>query len=252
MVARPAAAVGALSHHGAGHNGQSCAAVHGRPQAANPFRRVRLPFKMPPNSLFAVLLRSPWWVSLLIAAVLGLVAAALLPEAFRVVGALSGFPFIVIAAMAAQRQWRLPSAARVQQTQAAVSSLGWPAFQALLEDAFRRSGFDVLPAGGGDAVDLVLQRGGRRTLVSARRWKSARLGVEPLRALQAARVAPARTRRPTHASMASRCGRRLIWRWPCAACPCRAARLPNRRGSGGQPRVPGRGRGSGASYPCGA
>ena len=173
----------------AGHNGQSCAAAHVRPQAANPFRRVRLPFKMPPNSLFAVLLRSPWWVSLLIAAVLGLVAAALLPEAFRVVGALSGFPFIVIAAMAAQRQWRLPSAARVQQTQAAVSSLGWPAFQALLEDAFRRSGFDVLPAGGGDAVDLVLQRGGRRTLVSARRWKSARLGVEPLRALQAARQA---------------------------------------------------------------
>jgi restriction system protein len=149
-----------------------------------------LPFKLPPNSLFAVLLRSPWWVSLLIAAVLGLVAAALLPDQFRVVGALSGFPFIVIAAMAAQRQWRLPGAARVQHTQAAVSAMAWPAFQALLDAGFRRSGFEVLPAaGGGDAVDFVLQRQGRRTLVSARRWKSARLGVEPLRALQAARQA---------------------------------------------------------------
>lgn len=146
-------------------------------------------FNLPRNSLFAVLLRSPWWVSVAIAVVLGLVAAALLPDAYRVVGSLSGFPFLVIGAMAAQRQWRLPSAARVQQTQAAVSALAWPAFQALLTDSFRRNGFELLPSPRGDAVDLVLQRQGRRMLVSARRWKTARLGVEPLRALQAARQA---------------------------------------------------------------
>ena len=146
-------------------------------------------FNLPRNSLFAVLLRSPWWVSVAIAVVLGLVAAALLPDAYRVVGSLSGFPFLVIGAMAAQRQWRLPSAARVQQTQAAVSALAWPAFQALLTDSFHRNGFELLPSPRGDAVDLVLQRQGRRMLVSARRWKTARLGVEPLRALQAARQA---------------------------------------------------------------
>jgi restriction system protein len=163
--------------------------VCAHPHVAGPLPEIRLKFRPPPNSLFAVLLRSPWWVSLLIAAVLGLVAAALLPEAFRVVGALSGFPFIVIAAIAAQRQWRLPSAARVQQTQAAVSAMAWPAFQALLTDGLRRSGIEVQPAPAGDAVDFVMQRQGLRTLVSARRWKSARLGVEPLRALQAARQA---------------------------------------------------------------
>jgi restriction system protein len=38
-------------------------------------------------------------------------------------------------------------------------------------------------------VDFELQRQGRRMLVSARRWKSAQTGVEPLRALQAARQA---------------------------------------------------------------
>lgn len=163
--------------------------VCAHPHATGPLPETRLKFRPPPNSLFAVLLRSPWWVSLLIAAVLGLVAAALLPEAFRVVGALSGFPFIVIAAIAAQRQWRLPSAARVQQTQAAVSAMAWPAFQALLTDALRRSGFELETPNGGDAVDFVMQRQGQRTLVSARRWKTARLGVEPLRALQAARQA---------------------------------------------------------------
>ena len=36
-------------------------------------------FRMAPNSVFAVLLRSPWWVSLAIAAALALAAAALLP-----------------------------------------------------------------------------------------------------------------------------------------------------------------------------
>lgn len=146
-------------------------------------------FNLPRNSLFAVLLRSPWWVSVTIGGVLGLVAAALLPAAYRVVGSLSGFPFLVIGALAAQRQWRLPGAARVQQTQAAVSAMAWPAFQALLGDSFLRNGFEVLPSPRGEAVDLVLQRQGRRMLVSARRWKTARLGVEPLRALQAARQA---------------------------------------------------------------
>jgi restriction system protein len=144
--------------------------------------------KMSDKSLFAVLLRSPWWISLLIAVLLGLVASALLPADYRVAGALSGFPFAVIAAIAAQRQWRLPSAARVQQTQLAASAMAWPAFAALLEQSFQRSGFSVAPAKG-EAVDFSVQRQGRTMLVCARRWKSARIGIETLRALQAAREA---------------------------------------------------------------
>jgi restriction system protein len=89
--------------------------------------------RMAKNSLFAILLRSPWWISALIALVLALLAIALLPERFRVVGALSGLPFAVIAAIAAVRQWRLPSAARVAQTQQALATMAWPAFAALLE-----------------------------------------------------------------------------------------------------------------------
>ena len=144
--------------------------------------------RMAKNSLFAILLRSPWWISALIALVLGLLSFALLPEAYRVVGAISGLPFVVIAVLAARRQWRLPSAARVAETGSALSALAWPAFSALLEQAFRRDGFSVEP-GGTAAVDFALERRGRRMLVSARRWKSARIGLEPLRALQAARDA---------------------------------------------------------------
>jgi restriction system protein len=58
----------------------------------------------------------------------------------------------------------------------------------VLKEAFERDGFSV-QAGSNDVVDFVLERQGRRMVVSARRWKSARLGLETLRALQAARDA---------------------------------------------------------------
>jgi restriction system protein len=144
--------------------------------------------KMAPNSLFATLLRSPWWISLLIAVVMSLLAAALLPDAYRLVGALSSFPFVVIAAIAAWRQWRLPGAARVAQTAQAVSAMAWPDFAKRLEQAFVNDGYVVRP-GRQAAVDFELERQGRITLVSARRWKSARTGLEALRALHAAREA---------------------------------------------------------------
>ena len=57
--------------------------------------------KMAPNSLFAILLRSPWWISVAIAVAMGLVGAALLPEGFRLIGVLSGLPFGVIGAVGA-------------------------------------------------------------------------------------------------------------------------------------------------------
>jgi restriction system protein len=147
-----------------------------------------LKLQMAKNSLFATLLRSPWWVSIAIAAVLALLALALLPTDYRVAGALSTFPFVVIAAIAAYRQWRLPSAARVSETVEAVGTMAWPAFAKLLEEAFRRDGYTV-QNGTVTAVDFELERKGRKMLVCARRWKSARTGLESLRALQAAREA---------------------------------------------------------------
>jgi restriction system protein len=61
----------------------------------------------------------------------------------------------------------------------------WPAFADAMEAGLRRDGRDVtrLP---GPAADFELLRKGRRTLVSCRRWKAARLGIDALRDLQAA------------------------------------------------------------------
>ncbi len=148
--------------------------------------------QMARNSLFAVLLRSPWWISFALAATVSLVAAALVPTPYRPVAVLSSFPFVVIGVIAAWRQWRLPSAAQVTRTASVVTAMPWPRFAALLEDAFRRGGYEVTRSTSAGA-DFELKRQGRTTLVSARRWKSARTGIEPLRALQQARDASGAT-----------------------------------------------------------
>ncbi len=143
---------------------------------------------MAKNSLFAVLLRSPWWVSLAIAAGMAAALMALLPPDWRGPALFSVIPFLVLSVLAARNQRRLPSPARVEQTRQAVAAMTWPAFSRLLEDAFKRDGYSV-QRGSGEVVDFVLERQGRRMVVSARRWKSARTGLETLRALQAARDA---------------------------------------------------------------
>ena len=49
--------------------------------------------KMAKNSLFAVLLRSPWWYSVLIVLGMAIAARALLPEPYVVVGIVGTAPF---------------------------------------------------------------------------------------------------------------------------------------------------------------
>lgn len=143
-------------------------------------------FQMAKNSLFAVLLRKPWWVSMGAGVGLGVVGVALLPGDAKVAGALWGVPFFVIGLIALWRQWGLPSAARIEQTRQAVSGMNWQAFSALLVQGFERDGHAVTRRNG-EACDFELAREGKRTLVSARRWKGARAGLDVLRALQDAR-----------------------------------------------------------------
>ena len=139
--------------------------------------------RMAPNSLFAILLRSPWWLSLLPAAAIALASRALLPDGYVIFGALGALPFVVIAVIAARRQWDQPGAAETERTLGQLSELGWREFRALLEDAYARAGYGVTALPDGGAADLLLQREGRTTLVACRRWKAANQGAEPLRLL---------------------------------------------------------------------
>ena len=143
-------------------------------------------FKMAEKSLFAVLLRSPWWVSFAVVGLVVLAAGALLPREYAVVGALAGFPVFVVGCIAAWRQLRAPSPAQVAAMLGTVSAMPWRGFADALAAAWARAGCAVERLPGNGAADFVLTQGGRTTLVSARRWKAATHGVEPLRELHAA------------------------------------------------------------------
>ena len=69
---------------------------------------------MAQNSLFAILLRSRWWISMACGLVIVLLCMAVLPADIRVVGAMGSLPFFVVGAIAARRQWGQPGSARTQ------------------------------------------------------------------------------------------------------------------------------------------
>jgi restriction system protein len=144
-------------------------------------------FKMSDKSLFAILLRSPWWYSFLIAAVLLLLARVFLPEAFRAVGMLSSIPFAILGVIAAWRQRDKPSPERVSMALDQLAQMPWKQFLPIMEQAFVQQGFSVTQLNS-NAADLQLEKLGRVTLVSCKRWKAATLGVEVLRDLKAMQV----------------------------------------------------------------
>jgi restriction system protein len=139
--------------------------------------------KMAPNSLFAILLRSPWWISIGISLLFVAVSRALLPHEYWIFGAMGGFPFLVIGLIALTKQLRRPGSRRVDEVLQAVRAMSWRDFSQALEEAFTRDGFSVRRVEG--AADLAVTRAGRTALVAARRWKAARHGEEALAALHA-------------------------------------------------------------------
>jgi len=143
-------------------------------------------FKMSQNSIFAVLLRSPWWMSAGVAALLSAGGFAALPLEYAAMGVFAAVPFAVIAIMAAYKQLRAPSDTRVQAVATAAAGMSWTDFARTVEAGFRRDGCEVerLQVAG---ADFALSKDGHVAIVSAKRWKAARVGVEPLRELQAER-----------------------------------------------------------------
>jgi restriction system protein len=139
-------------------------------------------FRISENSLYSILLRSPWWVSLLVAAGVFALVRLILSDGYA---AFAVLPFVVIGAIAAWRQLRAPRGAALEKRLEALRALPWEAFAPRLEQAWRRQGFQVAPFAGAGA-EYELARAGRTTLAACKRWKASRTGVEPLRELAAA------------------------------------------------------------------
>jgi restriction system protein len=137
------------------------------------------------DSLFAVLSRQPWWLSVAVAAALFGSAQVFLPA---MISAAIAVPFLGIACYAGWRQLRTPGASDVEATLARIRNMPWENFSAVISEAFRRDGYAVTEVFKG-AIDLKLDKAGRMTLVSCKRWKVAQAGVGPLRDLLKAKKA---------------------------------------------------------------
>lgn len=144
--------------------------------------------KMAKNSLFAVLLRSPWWMSLALVGVFTMASIALLPPQFVPFGMMGGLPFLVIAVMTAWRQWHAPDPVKVAQTLEKAGAISWKDFSQQVEKGFARQGYAVTRLSAG-AADFQLTKAERVTLVSCKRWKAASQGIDALRDLAAAKDA---------------------------------------------------------------
>jgi restriction system protein len=137
--------------------------------------------KLPENSLFGILMRARWWMSALVAlGVFGL-ARLVLPEGLALFAAL---PFGVIACVVAWKETRQPRGVRLERALEALRAMSWDEFADALQAGLPREGYSVKRIGG--AADFELEKSGRVSLLGARRWKAAVMGVEPLRELAAA------------------------------------------------------------------
>lgn len=145
-------------------------------------------FKMAEKSLFAILLRSPWWISFALVAAFALASKALLPAQYVVYGVLGAFPFLVVGCIAAWRQLQAPNPKNIEAALQRAAGMSWFDFSAAIETGLNKAGYEVarlnLPG-----ADFKLEKAGRVTLMAAKRWKAVNQGVEPLRELAALRDA---------------------------------------------------------------
>ena len=144
--------------------------------------------KMSENSLFAILLRSPWWVSFGLVAAFALASRAFLPAPYVAYGVMGGFPFLIIGIMAARRQWRTPSPKQIAEVLSQAAAMSWRDFSRVIEQGYARHGHAVTLLNQ-PAADFRLIKDGRITLVSCKRWKAASQGIDALRDLMAAKEA---------------------------------------------------------------
>ena len=141
--------------------------------------------KMRKNSIFAVLLRSPWWYSILIAGAIMLLVMAIFGHKHIIVGVAAAVPFLSIGAIAGYRGMHTPSSRKIDETEEAVRRMAVRDFVKILASAYAEDGYEVVPFKG-KAAELQLEKAGQVVLVNCKRVKAANNGTEPLRALATA------------------------------------------------------------------
>lgn len=155
------------------------------------------------RSIATGLLALPWWVCMVMAGLIHVVATIGLPTLyftnplFKVMaGAVTALApllsFLLIAlgcALAVRRLMRTHDRTQLLARQTDIGSvrrLSWSDFECLVGEVFRQQGYRVVEneiKGADHGIDLRLARAGEMTLVQCKHWNSAAIGVPTVREL---------------------------------------------------------------------
>lgn len=149
--------------------------------------------------VLVLLTESPWWVSMLIAAVVYAAMSWIIPSirfSSRSLNSLAavmpkfawvfGVLFLYIALIAFIKQRRRQRLFDTRRNLESIRALSWQEFELLIGEAFRRKGYSVEERGGAGpdgGVDLVLRKNGERSIVQCKHWKTQQIGVNVVREL---------------------------------------------------------------------
>lgn len=139
----------------------------------------------------------PWWVLLILAAIVYVVLKywiptidvqnmflkPLVPAASQFAGPLS-LLIVLIAFVSALRSWRKRVVLEKQTGVSSIQDLSWQQFEYLVGEAYKRKGYSVtenVGVGADEGIDLVLNKDGAKTLVQCKNWKSGKVGVGVVR-----------------------------------------------------------------------
>jgi len=141
--------------------------------------------KMAKGSLFAVLLRSTWWYSVLIGLLILLISLALTDAKYVIFSIAGSMPFFAIGGYAGFKQLQKPSQKRVLEVSQQAKKMSAEIISEKIAANYIKSGYQS-SAFKGNAADLELVRGHRKLLLCSKRFKAANTGIEPLKLLVAA------------------------------------------------------------------
>ena len=133
---------------------------------------------MAQETLFRILLRQPWWITVLVAVVLFAIARAIFPP----VAPFVALPFAGLAIYIAYRQSRGTAAVNADERLALLRAMSWEEFSELVAAAYTRHGYHVVSAER-PGYDYTLTKGSRVTLLQCRRWRVNQVGIGPVREL---------------------------------------------------------------------
>ena len=142
-------------------------------------------FKMAKGSLFAVLLRSTWWYSVLIGLFILLVSLAVTDAQYVILSISGSMPFFLIGGYAGFKQLQQPSQKRVLEISEQAKKMSAVIISEKIAANYIKSGYQSSAFKGNDA-DLEFVRGHQKLLLCSKRFKAANTGIEPLKRLAAA------------------------------------------------------------------